>query len=98
MRPLHSFSPIRFSPIPRKKGLVPRLLKPAPFELAASALALSKPTLFEQRLSSENPWIQVSGFPSLGNHVAHTCTACPSASPAPPPLPASISNYRHHHT
>src|SRR5712691_11592648 len=31
IRPRHSPSPIRFSPICRKKGLAPRLLKPALF-------------------------------------------------------------------
>src|SRR5712664_4934267 len=82
MRPRHSFSPIRFSPISRKKGLAPRLLSPVPFE---------------RRLSIENPWIHVSGFPSRGNHVAHTCTGCPCGSPGHPPRPGFISKYRNHH-
>src|SRR4029077_12120418 len=30
IHPRHSFSPIRFSPISRKKGLAPRLLNPPP--------------------------------------------------------------------
>src|SRR5713101_9855804 len=94
MRPRHSSSPIRFSPISRKKGLAPRSLKPALPELASLKPALPKttslkpatlkpaslepallePSPFERRLSSGNPWIQVSGFPSRGNHVAQTCT------------------------
>src|ERR1700674_19830 len=79
MRPRHSFSPIRFSLISRKKGLAPRLLKPTPPEPSLREPALSKPVplalpLSERRLSSENPCIHVSGFPSRGNHVAQTCT------------------------
>jgi hypothetical protein len=96
MRPQHSFSPIRFSPILRQKGLAPRLLNLALLEPALFKSALFKSLSFERRLSTGNPWIQVSGFPSLGNHVAHTCTGCPCASPAHPPRPGFISKYRNH--
>src|SRR5713226_3928367 len=82
MRPQHPFSPIRFSPISKKKGLAPRLLSLAPTA---------------PRLSTGNPWTQVSGFPSLGNHVAQTCTGSPCKSPAQPPRPGFISKYRNHH-
>jgi len=81
IHPRHSFSPIRFSLISRKKGLAPCLLNPPPSTL---------------RLSTGNPFIQVSGFPARGNQVAHTCTACPSGSPAHPPRPGFISKYRNH--
>src|SRR5229473_2669747 len=81
IHPRHSFSPIRFFPISRKKGLAPRLLNSPPFTA---------------RVSIGNPCIQVSGLPSRGNQVAHTCTACPSGSPAHPPRPRFISKYRNH--
>src|SRR5216684_4419120 len=81
IRPRHSFSPIRFSPISRKNGLAPRSLIRPPFE---------------PRLSMGNPWIQVSGFPSRGNHVAQTCTGCPCASLAHPPCLGFIIKYRNH--
>src|SRR6266446_4623230 len=91
--------------------LNPALFKPALFKLASSKpaslatapleVALLETLSFEtapleRRLSSGNPWIQVSGFPSRGNHVAQTCTACPCASPAQPPRPGFISKYRNH--
>jgi len=47
MRPRHPFSPIRFSPTSRKKGLAPRSLKPALPELAPLKPALPKPTLLK---------------------------------------------------
>ena len=81
IHPRHSFSPIRFFPISRKKGFAPRLLNPVPLEPS---------------FSSGNPCIHVSGLPSRGNQVAHTCTACPSGSPAHPPRPRFISKYRNH--
>jgi hypothetical protein len=81
MPPRHSFSSIRFFSISRKKGLAPRLLKPLP------------PA---PRLSIGNPFIHVSGFPSRGNQVAHTCTACPSGSLVHPPRPGFISRYLNH--
>src|SRR6267142_102717 len=81
IHPRHSFSAIRFSLISRKKGLAPCLLNPPPSTL---------------RLSTGNPFIQVSGFPARGNQVAHTCTACPSGSPAHPPRPGFINKYRNH--
>src|SRR5713226_699605 len=97
MRPRHSFSPMRFSPISRKKGLAPRLLNPVYTSRALFEPAPFECSSFERRLSIGNPWIQVSGFPSRGNHVAHTCTGCPCGSPAHPPRPGFISKYRNHH-
>src|SRR5713101_6860033 len=72
------------------------LLKPATLKPASLEPALLEPSPFERRLSSGNPWIQVSGIPSLGNHVAQTCTACPCGSPAHPLRPGFISKYRNH--
>jgi hypothetical protein len=68
------------------------LLEPTLFKSA-----LFKSLSFERRLSTGNPWIQVSGFPSLGNHVAQTCTGCPCGSLEHPPRPGFISKYRNHH-
>src|SRR5258707_9542499 len=48
IRPRHVSSPIRFSPISRKNGLAPRLLKPAQLNPA-----LFKPALF--KLASSKP-------------------------------------------
>src|SRR3977135_3799170 len=95
-RPQHSFSPIRFSPTCRKKGLAPRLLNPALLDLGLFGRASLEPapfkcSLFEPRFSIENPCIHFSGFPSLGTHVAQPCTGCPCASPPPPPRPGFIN-------
>src|SRR5260370_12648881 len=96
MRPRHSFSPVRFSPILRQKGLAPRLLNLALLEPTLFKSALFKSLSFERRLSAGNPWIHVSGFPSFGNHVAQTCTGCPCGSSGPPPRPGFISQNRTH--
>src|SRR5260370_39180706 len=55
IRPRHSSSPIRFSPISRKKGLTPRPLIAAPFESASLEPMLLETAPFEQRLSTGNP-------------------------------------------
>src|SRR5260370_19317178 len=66
MPPRHSFSPIRFSPITRKKGLVPRSLKPALPELASLKPALPKPTSLKpatlKRAASEPALLEPSPF------------------------------------
>ncbi len=41
--------------------------------------------------------MNVCGFPSRGNHVAHTCTGNPADSAVHPFLPKFISKYRNHH-